>query len=111
MYLIRDVYHIIQTAGDQSTVSGGNLAANNTLHGFPLSLPYSGAVARTTGATVARGTRGDCWSAGANSSTLSRHLNFSSTYVHPENNDYKTGGFSVRWLETGTLLLSISVIQ
>ena len=96
MYLIRDVYHIIQTAGDQSTVSGGNLAANNTLHGFPLSLPYSGYVGRTVGSTVDRGAYGYFWSAGANSATTSRALAFRGSYVGPEGDGYKTYGFSVR---------------
>ena len=96
MYLIRDVYHIIQTAGDQSTVSGGNLAANNTLHGFPLSLPYSGGVNRVSGNTVDRGTSGYFWSAGANSATTSRLLYFAGSYVAPGHYDYKTNGFSVR---------------
>ena len=78
------------------TVSGGNLAANNTLHGFPLSLPYSGSVNRVSGGTVNRGTYGLFWSAGANSATESRDLNFRGSYVNPETNNYKASGFSVR---------------
>ena len=82
--------------GDRSTVSGGNLAANNTLHGFPLSLPYSGLVGRTSGTTVYRGTYGRFWSAGALSATESRYLFFYGSYVNPEDDGYKTLGFSVR---------------
>ena len=84
------------------TVSGGNLAANNTLHGFPLSLPYSGYVDRTSGTTVNRGTGGLFWSAGANSATKSRHLNFAGSYVFPGANYYKTNGFSVRCIFLAT---------
>ena len=78
------------------TVSGGNLAANNTLHGFPLSLPYSGIVARASGTTVTRGTYGVFWSVGAYSATESWHLRFSGSYVLPEYGHNKTSGFSVR---------------
>ncbi|MBQ6127373.1 hypothetical protein IJI69_01620, partial [Candidatus Saccharibacteria bacterium] len=96
MTLIRDTYHVISTQGDQSTVSGGNTAANNTLHGFPFSLPYSGGVNRESGSTVDRGTSGYFWSAAPSSSTGSRDLDFSGTYVWPEDSYYRTDGFSVR---------------
>jgi len=96
MTLIRDTYHVISTQGDQSTVSGGNTAANNTLHGFPFSLPYSGDVGRGSGSTVSRGTYGNFWSAAPSSSTNSRHLGFNGTAVWPEGSYYRTNGFSVR---------------
>ena len=96
MTLIRDTYHVISTQGDQSTVSGGNTAANNTLHGFPFSLPYSGNVHRGSGSTVLRGADGYFWSAAPSSSTNSRRLLFYGTAVWPEGSDYRTLGFSVR---------------
>ena len=96
MTLIRDTYHIIKTQGDQSTVPEGNTGANNTLHAFPFSLPYSGYVARASGATVNQATNGYFWSAAPSSSTGSRDLSFGGTNVWPEDANYRTDGFSVR---------------
>ena len=96
MTLIRDTYHIIKTQGDQSTVPEGNTGANNTLHAFPFSLPYSGYVDRASGATVYQATGGRFWSAAPSSTTNSRNLGFYGTNVWPENDNYRTYGFSVR---------------
>ena len=96
MTLIRDTYHIIKTQGDQSTVPEGNTGANNTLHAFPFSLPYSGYVTRGSGATVYQATYGYFWSAAPSSTTFSRYLGFLGTSVWPERDTYRTYGFSVR---------------
>ncbi|MBQ2643926.1 hypothetical protein IJG11_03410, partial [Candidatus Saccharibacteria bacterium] len=72
MYLIRDTYEVITTQGDQ----GSSSTANAQLHAFPFSLPYSGGVARGSGATVNQATDGDFWSAAPSSDTGSRNLAF-----------------------------------
>ncbi|MBQ3271210.1 hypothetical protein IJH10_01235, partial [Candidatus Saccharibacteria bacterium] len=76
MTLIRDAYSIITTQGDQSTLPDGKTDANTKLHAFPFSLPYSGGVARGSGATVNQATDGDFWSAAPSSDTGSRNLAF-----------------------------------
>ena len=53
---------------------------------------------RATGAFGRRGSNGYFWSSGANSGVYARYLDFSGAYVWPENNYYKTYGFSVRCL-------------
>ena len=53
---------------------------------------------RTTGAFNTRGSYGNFWTSGANSSVDARYLYFYDAYVWPEYNRYKTGGFSVRCL-------------
>ncbi|MBQ3271288.1 hypothetical protein IJH10_01640 [Candidatus Saccharibacteria bacterium] len=63
---------------------------------FPFSLPYSGNVNRESGATVNQATNGNFWSAAPSSTTNSRNLNFNGTNVWPENDNYRTNGFSVR---------------
>ena len=91
MWLIKDTYSLISTSGDQ-----GSTRANDILHKFPFSLPYSGLVYRESGATVYQGTYGYWWSAGSNSSTHARHLYISGSYTYPEVDNYKTYGWSVR---------------
>ncbi|MBQ3271285.1 hypothetical protein IJH10_01625 [Candidatus Saccharibacteria bacterium] len=74
----------------------GNTGANNTLHAFPFSLPYSGNAGRASGVTGDQATRGNFWSAAPSSTTGSRRLIFNGTSVWPENDAYRTGGMSVR---------------
>ena len=62
----------------------------------PFTLTYGGNVNQTSGSTVNQGTNGNFWSIGANSSTNARNLNFNGSNVNPENNNYKSNGFSVR---------------
>ena len=59
-------------------------------------LTYGGAVDQTSGSTVLQGTGGYFWSLGANSSTYARYLHFGGSNVSPENDYYKSYGFSVR---------------
>ncbi|MBQ3271282.1 hypothetical protein IJH10_01610 [Candidatus Saccharibacteria bacterium] len=87
---------MLLSQGDQSTVPEGNTGANNTLHAFPFSLPYSGHVNRGSGATVAQATSGGFWSAAPLSTTYSQILTFGGTTVSPEANRYRTYGWSVR---------------
>ena len=96
MYLIRDIYKIITTQGDQSTLPDGKTDANTKLHAFPFSLPYSGRVARDSGATVTQATHGHFWSAAPSSATSSRYLYFRGTSVLPEDSMTRTYGLSVR---------------
>ncbi|MBR0416031.1 hypothetical protein IJI64_02610 [Candidatus Saccharibacteria bacterium] len=96
MTLIRDTYSIITTQGDQSTLPDGKTDANTKLHAFPFSIPYSGYVARESGATVDQATSGHFWSAAPSSTTSSRNLAFYGTRVWPEYGNYRTYGFSVR---------------
>ncbi|MBQ9403172.1 hypothetical protein IJU22_01215 [Candidatus Saccharibacteria bacterium] len=51
---------------------------------------------RGSGATVGQGTLGYWWSQGASSGTNARYLLINGNYTRPENNYYKTDGFSVR---------------
>ncbi|MBQ3271284.1 hypothetical protein IJH10_01620 [Candidatus Saccharibacteria bacterium] len=74
----------------------GNTGANNTLHAFPFSLPYSGYVNRVSGATVDQATYGAFWSAAPSNATYSRLLNFYGTGVWPGSTNYRTDGLSVR---------------
>ena len=53
---------------------------------------------RTTGAFSYRGSGGAFWSSGANSGVFARGLDFYGASAWPENNTYKTYGFSVRCL-------------
>ena len=76
--------------GDQ-----GSNRANDILHKFPFSLPYSGLVTRASGATVNQGTDGGWWSAGSNSSTYARRLSIYGNDTYPEDDYYKTTGYSV----------------
>ena len=92
MYLIRDIYQVITTQGDQ----GSSSTANAQLHAFPFSLPYSGDVRWQSGGTVNQGANGNFWSAGATSQTNARSLNFSGTLDWPEYSSYRLYGFSVR---------------
>ena len=74
-------------------------ATATTLHGFPFSLPFSGRVNETNGATVVQGSNGSFWGAGADSATNARRLYFNSANnVGLEGNDYKTRGYSIRCL-------------
>ena len=91
MYLIKDTYAFITTQGAQT-----DNRINNILHKFPFSLPYSGSVARESGANVNQDTHGYFWSAGTNSATTARYLLFYGVSVWPEYNAYKTDGFTVR---------------
>ncbi len=77
--------------GDQ-----GSNRANDILHKFPFSLPYSGNVDRVSGATVRQGTNGYWWSAGSDSSTYARDLNILGNYTYLEGSNSKTLGFTVR---------------
>ncbi|MBO7720205.1 hypothetical protein J6S35_01015 [Candidatus Saccharibacteria bacterium] len=43
-----------------------------------------------------QGTNGNFWSAGSDSATNARNLNYNGNYTNPENSNYKTNGFSVR---------------
>ncbi len=95
-HLIVDTYHIIKNQGDQSTVAEGNTGANNTLHAFPFSLPYSGGVYYSSDTVYLQGTNGYFWSAAASSSTNARYLHFNGSYVWPELSNYRSFGFSVR---------------
>ncbi|MBQ3271015.1 hypothetical protein IJH10_00205 [Candidatus Saccharibacteria bacterium] len=92
MYLIRDIYQVISTQGDQGTGS----TANARLHAFPFSLPYSGNVYWQSGGTEGQGARGRFWSAGATSQTYARSLRFDGTNVWPEGSNGRLDGFSVR---------------
>ena len=92
MHLIRDVYQVISTQGDQ----GSSSTANAQLHAFPFSLPYSGYVDWQSGGTEAQGAGGVFWSAGATSQTRARSLDFSGTNVWPEGSSLRLSGFSVR---------------
>ena len=77
--------------GDQ-----GSTRVNDILHQFPFSLPYSGGVHRVSGATVGQGTSGYWWSQGANSNTYARRLYINGNYTYPEDNNYRTFGYTVR---------------
>ena len=93
MYLIRDIYQVISTQGDQ----GSSSTANAKLHAFPFSLPYSGNVDWQSGGTESQGATGAFWSAGATSQTSARYLSFSGTRVWPEGSSgIRLYGFSVR---------------
>ena len=92
MRLIRDIYKVITTQGDQ----GSSSTANAQLHAFPFSLPYSGGVYWQSGGTEDQGANGDFWSAGATSQTGARNLIFYGTSVWPEYSHYRLYGFSVR---------------
>ncbi|MBR0416127.1 hypothetical protein IJI64_03135, partial [Candidatus Saccharibacteria bacterium] len=74
--LFRGVFCCCVSQGDQSTVPEGNTGANNTLHAFPFSLPYSGNAGRASGVTGDQATRGNFWSAAPSSTTGSRRLIF-----------------------------------
>ena len=87
---------MLLSQGNQSTEPEGNTGANDTLHAFPFSLPYSGRVTRESGATAYQATRGYFWSAAPSSATNSRGLGFYGTIVWPEHTEYRTSGFSVR---------------
>ena len=79
------------TVGDQ-----GSTRANDILHKFPFSLPYSGNVNRGDGKVDNQGMYGDFWSAGSDSATSARYLYYYGNYTYPENSNYKTLGLSVR---------------
>ncbi|MBQ9403214.1 hypothetical protein IJU22_01435 [Candidatus Saccharibacteria bacterium] len=53
-------------------------------------------MASESGATVIQGTVGTWWSQGARSNTYARDLALLGNYTGPENNNYKTIGYSVR---------------
>ena len=74
----------------------GSTRVNDILHKFPFSLPYSGYVNRVDGKVDNQGTNGYFWSAGSDSSTYARYLNYRGNYTYPEGSYYKTDGFSVR---------------
>ena len=74
----------------------GSNRANDILHKFPFSLPYTGYVDRGDGKVYNQGTIGYFWSAGSDSATLARPLYYLGNYTLPEDSNYKTHGFSVR---------------
>ena len=74
----------------------GSTRVNDILHKFPFSLPYSGYVNRVDGKVDNQGTNGYFWSAGSDSSTYARYLNYRGNYTYPEGSYYKTDGYSVR---------------
>ncbi|MBQ9403062.1 hypothetical protein IJU22_00610 [Candidatus Saccharibacteria bacterium] len=78
----------------------GSTRANDILHKFPFSLPYSGDVGRTDGKVYSQGTGGYFWSAGSDSATSARYLSYDGNYTNPEYSYYKTYGFSVRCVVT-----------
>ena len=91
MVLGYHTYAKIATVGDQ-----GSTRANDILHKFPFSLPYSGRVIRGDGKVYYQGTYGNFWSAGSDSATAAWHLVLYGNYTYPEASAYKTNGFSVR---------------
>ena len=89
-------YSNYKTHGFSVRCDKGSTRVNDILHKFPFSLPYSRYVDRVSGSTVNQGTDGHWWSAGSYSSRLARSLLIYGNYTYPENDSYKTGGFSVR---------------
>ncbi|MBO7720168.1 hypothetical protein J6S35_00820, partial [Candidatus Saccharibacteria bacterium] len=85
---------LISTSGNQ-----GSTRANDILHQFPFSLPYSGNVYSSDGKVINQGTAGYFWSAGSvsvGSDTYARYLRYFDIYTLPEFSSPKTSGFSVR---------------
>jgi uncharacterized protein (TIGR02145 family) len=96
--LIRDTYHVIVNLGNQTTVPDGNVNANNILHDFPFSLPYSGDVWWEMGTIEAQGGASAFWTAGAKTQTKSQTLAFGggTNVWNSYNGDIRLNGFSVR---------------
>ena len=81
----RSFYYLITTKYGQST---GNAINNDPLNFYPAGYYYSGSLYDSA--------RGYYWSATSYSNNGAYYLLFSSSYVNPQNYDYKSLGFSVR---------------
>ncbi len=87
--------------GDQ-----GSNRANDILHKFPFSLPYSGGVDRGSGTITTQGVRGRFWSTESSSDINARYLIIFDNHIYPYNGDAKTYGFSVRCAIKGSTYTS-----
>ncbi|MBR3279247.1 MAG: hypothetical protein IKG01_10190 [Lachnospiraceae bacterium] len=82
---------------DSITSTGGS----RMLRSYPLSIIFSGLYYWVSGDLNYRGTLGNYWSSTPYAYTYSHYLGFTSTYVYPQNGNYKTNGLTVRCVARG----------